>query len=170
MGPARACRTLMLRPVVAVIVTAALSITLSGAAFAQAGSTGGIIGKTDKSASGGKDAEQQARPERDAPLHPHAGSEPHRKTSAKNIISSEAKTSSCRLAGVWAWSTGGDTAIRAGGMLTKGSHTATWSCKNNEAVLVWSHGYIDHLSLSPDGTSLSGTNNYGVRISATRKE
>jgi hypothetical protein len=52
MGPSRVYRNRVLRRVLAVAVTAALSMLFPVTVLAQAGSTGGTIGKTDKSVSG----------------------------------------------------------------------------------------------------------------------
>jgi hypothetical protein len=138
-------------------------LAASAPAFAQAGSVGGTIGQTDKSVSGGQAA--PAQPSQGYPRKP--------RLSAIRPVSApahKAEAPACRLAGVWTWSTGGEAVIKPGGALTKGPLTATWTCKNNLAVLIWSHGFTDHLTLSPDAASLSGSNNLGFPITATRKE
>jgi hypothetical protein len=127
-------------------------------AFAQAGSTGGTIGKTDKSISGGESAPEPSTVER-----------PHSSSRARPGRAFGADTSGCHIAGEWAWSTGGNAVINSSGTLTKGSLNATWSCKGNHVVITWSHGFIDNLTLSPDATSLHGANNLGYKISASRK-
>ena len=64
-------------------------------AFAQAGSTGGTIGKTDKSASGGEEQQQTRKP---------------------------TTSSSCSgLSGSWVWYNGIDVTIRAEGTMTAGN-------------------------------------------------
>jgi hypothetical protein len=108
----------------------------------QAGSAGGTIGQTGKSISGGKAAPKQR----------------------------ETRSSHCHVEGRWAWSTGGVAVITGGGAVTKGRRRATWSCKNREVVLVWRHGYTDHLTLSSDSNSMKGKNNYGTTIFAVRKK
>jgi hypothetical protein len=120
--------------------------------LAQSGSTGGSIGKTNKSISGG-DTERRGEE--------HAR-KPHR--------SSEHHASGCNIAGKWTWSTGGTATIKHGGKLSKGARTASWTCSNDKVVLVWSHGFVDHLTLSEDGRTLSGTNNLGYEITASRKD
>lgn len=120
-------------------------------AFAQAGSTGGVIGKTDKSVSGERAPEPRA--------------------SAKSSSSKgSAKTSSCSsLAGVWGWWNNLEVTIRAGGtMSATNGDGGTWTCNGNQAVLNWRFGQ-DFLSLSDDGKRLTGTNTYGQRMANTRK-
>jgi hypothetical protein len=39
----------------------------------------------------------------------------------------------------------------------KSSLNGTWTCKNDYVVMLWSHGYIDRLTLSRDGTHLGST-------------
>ena len=34
--------------------------------------------------------------------------------------------------------------------------------------LDWSNGYVDHVTVSPDGKSLDGTNQNGTKVTATR--
>jgi hypothetical protein len=109
--------------------------------FAQAGSTGGTIGRTGKSIS---------------------GDEPERKRRAT-------KSSTCNITGSWKWSTGGVAEIKPAGTVNKGKLRAKWSCSGNRVVLEWQHGYIDHLVLSDDAKSLSGKNNYGYKVHASRK-
>jgi len=53
---------------------------------------------------------------------------------------------------------GHTTIIKADGTETAGPYTATWTCKNDDVVMNWSHGYTDRLRLLRDGTHLEGTN------------
>jgi hypothetical protein len=67
-------------------------VSADGSAFAQAGSTGGTIGKTDKSASGGEDA---------APLSPStAPKAPNRRDRARAAVTGPAVGS---VSGRWRW-------------------------------------------------------------------
>lgn len=121
-------------------------------AFAQPGSTGGTIGKTDKSESGGG---------RTPPEEP----QPRKQSGATR----SAPASSCsRMPGSWSWFNGVTVVIRPGGTASDGRHTATWSCANGSVVMRWSHGYTDRLSLSQDGTHLQGTNGF-VTVSGSRR-
>lgn len=121
-------------------------------ALAQAGSTGGTIGKTDKSVSGG---DKETEPQR-------------------SIRSSKARTteaSSCaKLAGVWSWFTNGDVTFKTNGSFVQPqvSLSGNWTCKNDYVVMIWSHGYTDRLTLSRNGTHLEGTNGFNA-VSGDRK-
>jgi hypothetical protein len=111
-------------------------------ALAQAGSTGGTIGKQDKSVSGGE--------ERTVP-----------KRSARPTGSRETHSTACgKLAGVWSWFVNGDVFIKADGTFAQPQArlTGTWLCDGTNVVMLWSHGATDRLTLSPDGMHLSGTN------------
>jgi hypothetical protein len=138
---------------IAVVSCLAILVAADGNAFAQAGSTGGTIGKTDKSASGG---DKETEPQR------------------RSIRPSKARTkeaSSCaRLVGVWSWYTGGDVTFKSGGTFVQPekSLTGTWTCKNDYVVMLWSHGYTDRVTLSRDGTHLEGTNGFNA-VSGDRK-
>ncbi len=127
------------------------SIAGSTHALAQAGSTGGTIGKTDKSESGGPPSPAEAQPRKP----PGA--------------SRNAPASSCsRMPGSWSWFNGATVVISPGGTASDGRHTATWSCANGSVVMHWNHGYTDRLSLSQDGTHLQGTNGF-VTVSGSRR-
>ncbi len=133
-----------------VLLSAALGLlAVSTEAIAQAGSTGGTIGKTEKSESGGGLAEPQPRKQ--------SGS------------TRSAPASSCSgMPGNWSWFNGMTVVIRPGGTASDGSHTATWSCSNGAVVMRWSHGYTDRLSLSQDGAHLQGTNGF-ITVSGSRR-
>ncbi len=72
----------------------------------------------------------------------------------------EPNTLCSRLPGLWSWFVGGDVSINANGTLSQAATrlTGTWTCTNGQVVMFWSHGWTDRLTLSPDGTSLNGTN------------
>jgi hypothetical protein len=127
--------------------------------LAQAGSTGGTVGNRDKSISGSQaPAEAPATRQRKAP--------------SRRLASAPAPTACAAMIGKWAWANGGgDVEINSGGTLGRnGSRGAgTWSCHDGTIVLVWNEGgWVDKLSLSADGKSLSGNNQFGVPVSGTR--
>jgi hypothetical protein len=62
------------------------------------------------------------------------------------------------MPGSWAWFSGLTTTIRADGTATAGPFSAVWTCKDDNVVMHWSHGYTDQLKLSRNGTHLEGTN------------
>ncbi len=77
------------------------------------------------------------------------------------------------LVGQWLWGAGGGiTEIRADGTGNDArGNTLKWTIRDaaeRSYVLRWSHGYTDTVTLSADGTSISGTNQTGLRFSATR--
>jgi hypothetical protein len=127
-----------------------VTVPFAGTAFAQAGSTGGTLGNTDKSISGERREEPSSQQKLREPK-PHATS------------------SSCgKIAGGWKWD-GGIVAIKTNGTAhhpTGGS--GTWTCNNRQYVFSWSNGFTDHVTLSGDGNSLSGSNNMGYSFSASR--
>jgi hypothetical protein len=121
-------------------------------AFAQAGSTGGAIGKTNKSQSG------ETPSIREVPkLHKQA-------SSPRNIDGS-----SCgKMPGVWSWFNGGDVIVKSDGTMTHNSESGTWSCKNDKIVMFWKEGWTDRLTLLRDGTHLKGTNGF-VTVTGDRR-
>jgi hypothetical protein len=116
--------------------------------LAQAGSTGGTIGKQNKSVSG---SDEGAAPRREVAKPPGQASSP-----------------CAKLPGTWSWFVNGDVTIRANGTHVQGNLTGTWTCSNGQVVLVWSHGFTDRLTLSPDGNNLDGSNGM-IRVTGTRK-
>jgi hypothetical protein len=139
-------------------------ISLAGGslAFGQAGSTGGTIGKQDKSISSAGDAvdSQRAEPER----LPRSASPRRAEEKAHDT------SSGCgRIIGEWQWPLGQKIVFKSGG-LTQSSRgdTGTWTCKERTVIASWKSGYIDHVTLSPDGTQLSVTNNVFGSFSARK--
>jgi hypothetical protein len=117
---------------------------------AQAGSTGGTIGKTDKSASGSTGEPRVIR------------REPRRSRQS-------APASPCgKVPGVWSWFNGSVVTIAAGGSASGGALTARWTCASGKVVMHWSHGYVDRLTLSADGNNLSGSNGL-IRVWGQRR-
>jgi hypothetical protein len=129
--------------------------------LAQAGSTGGTIGNTNKSLSGGEDTEPHRKPNREAPIR-------HRSTTEKSTGSACQK-----IVGTWAWhyiSGTTETVFSPNGSGRSNiGLTNSWTCTGRIATVIWSHGYVDRLTISRDGSSLSITNNKGESFSATRK-
>jgi hypothetical protein len=129
-----------------VAVLTVLAITAAPrASFAQAGSTGGTIGKTDKSLSGdagsGSHQPQQAEPSR----HSAAGKKP-------------AGNSCQKIVGTWAWQYpygASEVVFNADGSGRNPLLTAKWTCAGGGAIIRWSHGTADHVSISGDGNTLA---------------
>jgi hypothetical protein len=147
--------------VLALSLAAFASLTGVRSALAQAGSTGGTVGKTDKSLSGGEDA----RPT----------SQPNSQAHVRQPTTKEQRTGgSCgKIVGTWAWHYllgTSETVFRSDGTASNsGGITNTWTCAGSIIVATWSHGFVDRIKVSPDGSSLSITNNIGQSFSATRK-
>jgi hypothetical protein len=122
--------------------------------LAQAGSTGGTIGKQGKSASGG-DAEPRQRP--------------NSRTGEKS------SSGSCqKIVGSWSWAGGSETVFSANGTgrnshpLTVGG--CTWTCNGGTVTANWSSmGIIDRITIAQDGDHLLITNSRGETFAATRK-
>jgi hypothetical protein len=145
---------------IAILACAGMLVSLPATAFAQAGSTGGSVGKTDKSASGGNH-QQEIRREK-------SGRDKRRITSN---ASDEAPTSPCRnAAGTWAFSNGISVVIMTGGGVTgSNGESGNWSCDGGMITAHWAR-WTDHYAISSDGRRLSGTSGLlGMPLSAEKR-
>ena len=124
-------------------------------ALAQAGSTGGTIGKTGKSVAGGDEAK---RPK------------PARSTVRRRET---VRASSCsKLLGVWKGALGGDIIYKSSGAVlgTLTVNEGTWSCGNTGITVTWTKiPSADHCRLSSDGMLQTCTNNSGRSFTRSRK-
>jgi hypothetical protein len=147
-----------MRALLFVAITAAAYVPFASTAFSQAGSTGGTLGNTDKAISGDRREEPSSRQE---PRSPHSTPRASQNAGCQRIV------------GAWAWHyTLGttETVFRSDGTGTSSTGlTSSWTCNSNVVTVKWSHGYTDRAQISPDGRSLSITNNVGDSFSATRK-
>lgn len=127
-------------------------------AFAQAGATGGVIGKQDKSISGGE------APQTSAPMR--SPSKPSSATSAKP---SEQGGGCGRIAGTWTWSNNLDVVVKSSGTAeaTNGGR-ASLTCDSGMYVFNWNSGNATRMTLAVDGKRLSGMGSFGPE-SAVRK-
>jgi hypothetical protein len=118
------------------------------AAFAQAGSTGGTLGNTDKSISG--DREQPRQPVQ--PRQPHAA--PQARASQKE---QETKHTSCRdIVGRWSWVVGTVTTFNGDGTATNNAgFAAKWICADGVVVVTWNHGVTNKVEIAKDRNSLT---------------
>jgi len=109
-------------------------------AVGQAGSIGGTIGKTDKSASGGEDQ----TPTRIAPAR-HSGT------------NEKSKEGGCqRIIGTWRWPIGHDWVFNQDGSIhTTRGYDGKWKCDGGEVVITWSTNETDRLTISRAGDSFS---------------
>jgi hypothetical protein len=143
---------------IALLALSHLAFANVSSALAQAGSIGGTIGKQDKSISGGVDAETRR-------------AAPPPKRSATKAQDTSSDHSCTRIVGNWTWYLGlTETVFNQGGTArNSGGATGTLTCTGGTVVAKWSNGYVDRMSISNDGDSLSITNNLGVTWAATRK-
>lgn len=116
----------------------------SGApALAQSGSTGGTLGKTDQSLSGGQ-------------RKPGAAVEPKKTKGA----APESRQSGCaRIAGSWLWSNGISVAVSANSTASAtNGDKATLACTGGVYAFKWqAFGNESRMTLSADGKRLSGS-------------
>ena len=145
----------MPRLFIAVTFSSALFCSLAPTIPANGqGSTGGFVGKSDRSASGGGE-----------PRAPRHVSTSH--------IARPVEPSTCgHVAGTWSWFNGDLNVLNPGGTARSsagsGSVTGNWSCINGHVLIVWSNGYNDRLSLSSNGDHLEGSNGF-VRVFGDRR-
>lgn len=92
------------------------------------------------------------------------------------FISTAQAASRCSgVAGEWTWFNGLTVVLSRGGSATTKhvglfANNGSWRCIDNQAGRIrinWvSGGFVDTLTLSDDGERLSGTNQYGIGVSA----
>jgi hypothetical protein len=152
----------MHRVVLLIFAMNVLLAPASAIAQVQPGGTGGSVGKQDKSISGGGSPEDSGSAARKLKPHPSAAKQ-------GNEGSGNAKGSSCgRIVGSWKWGPGFLVVIKNDGTAQHaGGGSGTWTCGDGRYVFVWSIGITDHVSLSADGNTIAGSNNFGT-FSGTR--
>ena len=104
-------------------------------AFAQAGSTGGSVGKTNKSVSGGGTQNNNA-PSRTK--RPSAG---------------EIGNACSHLPGTWSWYVGTSNFSADHTVSHSWGNHGTWSCTGTGATINWADGALDRLTLDSTGSS-----------------
>jgi tetratricopeptide (TPR) repeat protein len=77
------------------------------------------------------------------------------------------------ISGEWSWFDRSIVLIRDDGSFSTSNRlTGNWRLADSSGrryTLIWSHGYTDTLTLSPDGLRLEGTNNKGMRVWGRRR-
>ena len=139
------------QPVVILLAGAMLSVP--AIAQVQPGSTGGTIGKQDKSISGGEEL---------------------RTTKHKDLpVGSERGSVCTKVAGSYAWSWLNQKTVVT--LNPDGSSSATngnmgnWTCAGRTITINWAFGGANVMNLSTDGGKLHGTNaTAGISISGVR--
>jgi len=144
----------------ALLALSHLAFANASSALAQAGSTGGTIGKQDKSISGGVDAET-----------PRAAPDPKRPATKARDTSPD---HSCnRVVGNWTWYLGLTETVfnQDGSARNSGGATGTWTCTGATVTATWNIGSTDRGTISHDGNSLAVVSTYhgGVKFTATRR-
>jgi hypothetical protein len=137
------------------LAAVALLAPFGRAAFAQAGSTGGTLGNTDKSISGDR---------REEPAAPK--SQAHRSASAP--AKAKTKSSGCgNVVGAYQWAVGIGV-LKSGGVATSSvpGVQGTWTCTNGQVTVIWNNGYTDHLTPTPNG--FSAVNSGGIHFDVVR--
>ncbi|MBI5264278.1 MAG: hypothetical protein HY852_20945 [Bradyrhizobium sp.] len=148
----------------AVLVLALLvGVAVSGrpqTALAQAGQTGGVIGKQEKSISSEEGAPE---PRGAAPARRSSGGARQTRTLAQG------GSSGCgRIVGTWRWLVGMRAVFNANGTNhASNGDSGTWTCAGGTVVASWKSGYVDTITFS-SATSLSITNSAGLHFSAHR--
>ncbi len=77
------------------------------------------------------------------------------------------------IVGTWTWINGVVTFRKDGTGSHSSGYTNTWkpsATASRTYDVIWSHGYKDTLVLSPDGMTINGTNNEGVKHTARRQD
>jgi hypothetical protein len=137
-----------------------LGLCISTSVLAQAGSTGGSVGKTDKSVSG--DAPQRKiRPEKS-----DLGKRP-----ATSSASSDVPASPCLNAvGTWTFSNGISVVHKAWGAAAgSNGDSGDWSCAGSMITVHWAN-WTDHYAISSQGRRLSGTSGFlNMSLTAEKK-
>lgn len=143
---------------IALVIGSLVAVAGAGhAAMAQAGSTGGTLGQTGKSAAGDDE--------------PGPGRSAGRRAAAKHGGHKPAGNECDRVAGVWQWKWLNETSVvtlNANGTGTS-AHGArsTWTCNDRTAVIRWPLTK-DTMVLSSDGKKLTGSNNIGMAVAGSR--
>jgi hypothetical protein len=133
------------------------------AAFAQAGSIGGSVGKQDKTISGSEEADR-----------PRAA--PHPKTQAAKPQESASGHSCNRIVGRWSWYLGVSDSVfhKDGTALHPASGTpGKWTCTGDTVSVVWATGATsrtDRITLLPDGSIFVDSPwGGGIKFTGTRR-
>jgi hypothetical protein len=133
-----------------IVVWLAISVAET-TALAQAGSTGGSVGKVNKGASG----------ESDAPVGKPAPARAARsKAAVKPVEPPKSKTAACsRAVGTWFWVTEVVT-IKSNGSITAKGGPGNWTCVNGLLHVFWPGFIVPHeiFSISDDADRLISQN------------
>ncbi|MBN1521971.1 MAG: hypothetical protein JW928_05495 [Candidatus Aureabacteria bacterium] len=75
------------------------------------------------------------------------------------------------VVGRWKWFNNPEIVFKSNGTvcLKDGTVAAEWARSENKVTIWWKRGWIDKLTLSEDGMHLSGRNQWGSRVTGTKK-
>lgn len=137
------------------ICTMVALLSTDTASFAQAGSTGGTIGKTGKSASGGEEPEGDKKADRGG------------------VATKQAGNGCSRVAGRWQWKWLNNTdsvTLHANGTGTgRNGMPSTWTCTGRTVIIDWKSS-TNTLVISSNGNKLIGTSSFGgIAVVGTRQ-
>jgi hypothetical protein len=130
------------------------------------GSAGGTIGKRGKSAAGEEAAPQRRaapRRERRTTKRPVE----RRRQAPRAVSAAPARPGCARAIGSWLWFNSATVVIKPGGVVTTGPIQASWQCEG-DVIVITGPLWIDRMTLSADGNTLSGTNALGLAVSGKR--
>jgi hypothetical protein len=142
-------------PIIGICSMAAL-LSTDTASFAQAGSTGGTIGKTDKSVSGGEEPQGDKKAGRGAAA-----------------ATKQAGNGCSRVAGRWQWkwlNNIDSVTLNANGTGTgRNGMPSTWTCTDRTVIIDWKSS-TNTLVISSNGNKLIGTSSFGgIAVVGTRQ-
>jgi hypothetical protein len=158
------------------IIAVALSIALSAAgasgAVAQAGSTGGTLGNTDKSISGEREEPRRSGDRATEQQQPSSKTRQHSTRREITARQSEAHNSCAKFVGIWAWTHIGTISVTFSSNGTaeasNGRH-GSWGCANGVLSVTWDDGLTYRLAISTDGSKFNSVANVlGLPISGVR--
>ena len=136
-------------------------------ALAQAGSTGGSVGPSEKTLSGDRNAIEPAAPVPHRPNGQRTDTAPGGRTASPK---EPAASPRCQmLLGSWSFSNGVGVVFKPGGAMssTKGDD-GTWSCTNGAVQAHWAH-WTDRYLVSSDGAHITGNSGLlNLALTATK--
>lgn len=135
------------------------------AALAQAGSTGGTIGKTDKSLSGNEETPARRPNGRSGAESDRPRATPRSKRPATNSQETSSGAGCSRIVGSWRWYLGATTMTFSQDGTVEQSISGNkghWSCSGGIVKAVFATaGSTDRITLAKDGNSASVTTTWG---------
>lgn len=137
-----------------VLLTVALmvfALTIGDPPALAQGSTGGTLGKTDRTLSGEKPGPEKS---------------PGSKRSKQP---GQAEAGCAKVAGSWTGSIGEFYILKPDRTASHPTASGSWSCKDGRFVVRWSSGYVDTGTVSRDGKQINITNNLGQSWVGSRR-